>query len=60
MRKRGKQFKRNPLHDGPSDESDLEIMALHKSNLSWKPDLCKLSKSHEKRPEKCDKPVALA
>lgn len=39
---------------------DLEIMQLHKADLGWKPDLCKLSKGHESRPKSCDKPLMLA
>lgn len=60
QKKRGKQFKKNPLYDTPADVMDLEIMELHNANLGWKPDLCKLSKSHEYRPKSCDKPLTLA
>ena len=60
MRKRGIQFKKNPLYDVPSDVMDVEIMELHNAELGWKPDLCKLSKNHDNRPKSCDRPVSLA
>jgi hypothetical protein len=39
----------------PSDKTDLEILEINNSNLTWKANVCMLSKSHPQYDSiKCD------
>ena len=48
------------LEHRPSDEMDILITEINKSDLGWKADPCKLQKSHVDYPKHCNGPVNLA